>query len=419
MINRIKPKSSFVRNVLVLTTGTTIAQAVALAITPILTRIYTPEEFGVFSVYIAIMGLLLVFATGRYEHAIMLPSNDEDAINIVGLIVLIAFIFSFFILMVLLIADNMIAKWIFGDENLKSLLYFLPISLLISGSAQALNYWSNRKSKYKLMASSRMLRSSATGAGQLFLNKTGLQKIGLIGGYIFGEIILLGTLWKKLAPDIVKLKSNLTLSRMLYLSKRYSNFPKYDLLATLFNQGSRQLMVIFFGVLFGAEVAGYYGLTQRVLAAPLAFIGTAFLDVFKQRAAESYASTGSCRDIYVKVFKLLVVISFIPFLMLFLYGEELFSFVFGPEWGISGQYAQVLALMLLFQFVASPLSYVLYIAEKQHINLFGQTLLLIASAISIFIGVNLSSVDKTLNIYAISMSFVYIFYLFVSYKFSS
>jgi O-antigen/teichoic acid export membrane protein len=413
-----KPKSSFVRNVLVLTTGTTLAQAITLAITPILTRIYTPEEFGIFFVYIAITWLLMVFVTGRYEHAIMLPSNDEDAINIVGLILLIAFIFSLFIFMLLLVADNTLAKWIFGDENLKHLLYFLPISLLVLGSSQALNYWFNRKSKYKLMASSRILRSAAAGSGQLLLNKTGLQNIGLIGGYIIGEIILFGTLWKKLSPDIVKFKSKLTINRMFYLSKRYSDFPKYDVLASFFNQGSSQLMVIFFGVLFGAEVAGYYGLTQRVLAVPLAFVGTAFLDVFKQRAAESYVSTGSCRDIYVKVFKLLVVISFIPFLILFLYGKELFSFVFGSEWGISGEYAQVLAFMLLFKFVASPLSYVLYIAEKQKYNLIGQVFMFSVSCLSLYVGYLNKSIVITLVAFSLLISIVYIFYIIISYKYS-
>jgi O-antigen/teichoic acid export membrane protein len=356
MSNKINLKSSFVRNVLVLTTGTTIAQAIALAITPILTRIYSPEEFGVFSIYMAIAGLLAIVATGRYEHAIMLQPEDEDAAGIVGLIALIALFISIVILIALLIADEGIAQLLFNDGSQKNLLYFLPASILISGCAQALNYWSNRKSKYKLMASSRVLRTFAAGSSQLSLSITGLNKIGLICGYVIGQTVLVGTLWQKNVPNILKIKSNITLSKIKSLAKRYSDFPKYDLPASIFNQGSQQFLVIFFGIAFGSEVAGYYGLTQRVLSVPIAFIGTAVLDVFKQRASESFVSTGSCRHIYVKVLKILLVLSFIPFTLLFLYGEELFSFVFGREWSLSGSYAQILAFMLLFRFVSSPLS---------------------------------------------------------------
>jgi O-antigen/teichoic acid export membrane protein len=85
MLNKLKPKSEFSRNVLTLMTGTTIAQAIPIAISPILTRIYTPEDFGVFALYMSVVSIVSVVATGRYELAIMLPKKDEDAINIVTL----------------------------------------------------------------------------------------------------------------------------------------------------------------------------------------------------------------------------------------------------------------------------------------------------------------------------------------------
>ena len=93
MINKLKPKSEFSRNVLTLMTGTTIAQAIPIAISPILTRIYTPEDFGMFALYMSVASILSVVATGRYELAIMLPKKDEDAVNIVALSIIISFSF--------------------------------------------------------------------------------------------------------------------------------------------------------------------------------------------------------------------------------------------------------------------------------------------------------------------------------------
>ena len=94
MINKLKPKSEFSRNVLTLMTGTTIAQAIPIAISPILTRIYTPEDFGILALFVAISTIFGSIANGRYELAIMLPKKDEDAINIfaLGFIVNVGFI---------------------------------------------------------------------------------------------------------------------------------------------------------------------------------------------------------------------------------------------------------------------------------------------------------------------------------------
>ena len=100
MLNRLKPKSEFARNVLTLMTGTTIAQAIPIAISPILTRIYTPEDFGIFALYMSMASILSVVATGRYELAIMLPKKDEDAINIVALSLIISFLVSFIALLI-------------------------------------------------------------------------------------------------------------------------------------------------------------------------------------------------------------------------------------------------------------------------------------------------------------------------------
>jgi len=104
MLTKLKPKSEFSRNVLTLMTGTTIAQAIPIAISPIVTRIYTPEDFGIFALFIAIITIFGSIANGRYELAIMLPKKDEDAINIFALGFIIISVMSLFLLILVVIS---------------------------------------------------------------------------------------------------------------------------------------------------------------------------------------------------------------------------------------------------------------------------------------------------------------------------
>ena len=94
MINKLKPKSEFSRNVLTLMTGTTIAQAIPIAISPILTRIYTPEEFGIFALYMAFISIGAAIVTGKYEMAILLPKRNEYAKYLVVISIFLTTCFS-------------------------------------------------------------------------------------------------------------------------------------------------------------------------------------------------------------------------------------------------------------------------------------------------------------------------------------
>jgi len=107
MIDSARPASASARHVLTLMTGTTLAQAIALAISPILTRLYAPEQFGVFALYLSIVALLAIVATGRYELAIVLPESDVDAWHLCALALLIAAAVS---------VSTLLGVWIFGER---------------------------------------------------------------------------------------------------------------------------------------------------------------------------------------------------------------------------------------------------------------------------------------------------------------
>ena len=142
--------NEFNRNVVTVMTGTTIAQAIPIAIMPILTRLYTPEEFGIFALYVAIASIFGVIATARYELAIMLPKKDSEAANLFNLSIIITFIISLFTLLFVLIFHQPLINLI-GNPEIGKWLYFIPLTVLFTGLYQTLNYWSSRKKNFLIL----------------------------------------------------------------------------------------------------------------------------------------------------------------------------------------------------------------------------------------------------------------------------
>jgi len=413
MLNRLKLKSEFSRNVLTLMTGTTIAQAIPIAISPILTRIYTPEDFGVFALYMSVASLLSVMATGRYELAIMLPKKDEDAINIVAFSILIAFFVSFISFLIVFFFNAQITN-LLGNPEISSWLYFIPLTVLLTGVYQSFNYWSNRKKQYKRLATSRVVQSGTTSASNLAMGFGGFGSSGLILGGILGQGVATGVLGSSIfKSDLELFKKSVNSLKIFALGKRYIKFPKFDLVASLLNVFSYQVIMILFNIFFSATVAGYYYLTQRILSIPMAFIASAISDVFREEASKDFKEYGNAKNIYKATFQKLFILGFIFSLILYFLAIDIFRIVFGEEWIVAGEYVQILTPLLFMKFISSPLSFMLYIEEKQQLNLYSQVLFILSITYSFFVSDNAYEV---LNNIVTLFSLVYLYYLYISAK---
>jgi len=144
MIKKMKPKSEFGKNTLSLVSGNIIAQSIPMILAPILTRIYTPEEFVLFATFMSIVGIFMVIATGKYEMAIVMPEKDKETINIFALSILITIFISILSLIIVSIFNEEIVKLI-NHEELKNWLFLIPISVLVSGFLQTMNLWQIKK----------------------------------------------------------------------------------------------------------------------------------------------------------------------------------------------------------------------------------------------------------------------------------
>ena len=412
MLHKLKPKSEFSRNVLTLMTGTTIAQAIPIAISPILTRIYSPEDFGVFALYISIVSIISVVSTGRYELAIMLPKKDEDAISIVVLSSIITLLVSFILFLIILVFNSQITN-LLGNPEISDWLYIIPVSILLTGLFKSFNYWNNRKKHYKKLAVNRVIQSGSTATANLGLGFGGFGVSGLIVSGVVGQGLATTLLGKITWEEDKNLFKKVTKIKIFALARRYIKFPKYDILATLSNVLSQQITHILFNTLFSSTVAGYYYFTQRILGLPIAFIAAAILDVFKEEASRCYKEYGNAKDIYISTFKKLLILSFIPSILLYIFAVDLFTFVFGENWKVAGIYTQILTPMLFLRFISSPLSFMLYIGEKQKLNLYGNFLFLLLTILSFYFS---NTALEAVKLLSITYSLIYLIYLYVSAK---
>ena len=374
-------KSEFNRNVLTLMTGTTIAQAIPIAITPILTRIYTPEDFGVFALFIAIASIFGTIVNGRYELAIMLPRKDEDAINIFALGFIITFVISLILLILVLVFNNYFVN-LLDNKEIGVWLFFIPITVFLIGLWQLLNYFNIRKKQYRDIAKATIIKTIVLSTVQLSIGLIKSGVTGLISGQIISQLFANTKLLSNIIKDKV-LISKISKKKIISLAKKYQDFPKHDAPAALSNTAASVLPLILLPKLFGLAMGGYFFLAHKMIAIPSALIGKSISEVFFQEMSVKKNMRFKCWPFFIKTVKHLLFIALPISFFIVLFGPYLFQIVFGEQWKISGEIARYLAIVFLFKFVVSSVSSMLSVSGYIKKGAFWKYLYLITS-LSIF-----------------------------------
>ncbi len=410
MFRKLSIKSDLTKNILTLMTGTTIAQAIPIGISPILTRIYSPEDFGIFAIYISIVTILSVLSTGAYDMAVMLPKKDIDALHIMELSIGIVIIISLLTLFIVWIFNEQITLLI-GNESISTWLYFIPISIFLTGLVQNMTYWLNRHKYYKEIARSRVLQSASTSGSQLLMGSIGFISFGLIAGRIFGQVVLTLVVGKFFLIKRKKIFKERRKLKIFALAKRYKKFPLYESWSNLLNTSSTELPVILITSFFSVGIAGFYALANRMLLLPMSLIGSSIGQVYFQEASKIKSNKDALRNLTLTIYKKLVMIGTIPISIIIVYGDVIFTFVFGDEWKISGEFAQILGIWILFVFISSPLSNLLVVLEKQKESLYFNILIFISRVLSIVLGfIFFDDAYNTILLFGITGAIFWIFW---------
>ncbi|WP_297484818.1 oligosaccharide flippase family protein [Sulfurimonas sp.] len=413
MLNKLKPKSEFSKNVLTLMTGTTIAQAIPIAISPILTRIYTPEYFGVFALYLAIVGFISIVITARYEMAIVLPRSDEEAINILALALLITVSLVVLTTLIMLLFKDEILQ-LFNAQSVGNLIFLVPISLLFAGLIQTFNYWSNRKEYFKAMSSSQIAQSFAIGSMQPLLGYFSING-GLILGNILGRAVAAFVLVDKFVKNDKECLKEINKKSMITQMKKYKDFPLVNSLHAFSDILRSSGSVMLISTFFGTTVLGFYALSLRALQVPVGIIGSALGQVLYKKFTTLHNNGEDlysyAKSVVVKLF--LIAVPF--FVLLFFIAPELFAFVFGEKWRVAGEYSQLLIPYLFMNFLISPISHIPIILEKQKKFFYLNLIVNIGMLLILFVG-NIFHYDFTTLLCSISL-FMCSFYIYTLWWF--
>jgi len=409
------PKGHFSRSVLKIAGGTALGQGIVMLSTPLLTRIFSPEDFGLLAVYSSLLSVVLVVACLRYEMAISLPKDEGEAAHVVVLSLLSVAVVTVLAFVVCVGGSQRLGTWLKSPGLVPYLTWLLPIGVFGGGIYQALSSWAVRQRDYGCLARTRVHQGIAQVASQVGLGLLIKGPVGLLVGADVGRLSGSGTLTRAawgLGKDHFKV---VTLNGLRRMATRYRQFPLVNAFSALVNALGLYLPVVAITSLYGTEVAGQFSLSQRIVGLPIILIGQALSVVFTAEGAALIRESPAQLDGLVsRTIRKLLIIGVGPLVLLALLGPWGFRILFGSSWGQAGLFVRILAPMYIFQFVAWPLSQTLLLLELQTLQValdIGRMMAVVASLfIPAFLGFGPTEV---IIIFGLVLAFFYLLTLVI------
>ncbi len=352
-------KRKFIRNVAAVATGSAAAQAITIAFSPIITRLYGAEAFGVLGVFMAIISVISPVAALTYPIAIVLPKSDADAKELVRLSLYIAVIVASLTSFVLFFFQGQIVG-LLQIDNIALYLTLVPLVILIVVSLQVSRQWLIRKKQFSIIAKAEALNafiinSTKSGIGLFYPFAAVLVLLAVFGQLLHAGILTLGAKSSQSSKhgNGIETASQKT-GTIKELMCRHRDFPFYRAPQVLINTISQNLPVLMLASFFGPAPAGFYAICRRVLGMPSRLLGKAVKDVFYPRITEAAHKGENLTFLIIQATTGMAAVGILPFAVIVAFGPWLFGFVFGVEWTTAGEYARWLALMLFFHFINRP-----------------------------------------------------------------
>lgn len=387
LINKYLPRSEFTKGVFAISSGTMAGQVIVLIVTPIITRLYSPSDYGVLAVYASVIGVIAVISSLRYELAIPLPKDDQTAANVLVLALIICLSISIV---------SGVALWCLGGylvtftktPALKAYLWLIPLGTFGAGSYTIFSLWAVRANNYRKLGQTKLTQGIMLVVTQIALGILNIKPLGLLLGLLAGHTAGIGTLAVSTLKINKQIFKKVSFDRVLMVAKRYRRFPLFSSYTSFIDAISCQAPAFLLAALYGPSVAGLYAFSQRVISAPLVLVGKSVDQVYfgeASRLINNDPSGKSLLRIYFRTANKMFLLGILFVIPLFLFSPVLFELLFGKIWREAGHYVQIMAPMFLVQFVIAPLSQTLNVIERQDIQLFWVIIWLFGVTISFVI----------------------------------
>lgn len=386
-------QSVFVRNVMMIVTGTAGAQMIAMAFMPFITRIYGPEAFGLLGTFISVTTILMPMAALTYPIAIILPKDNAEALGIAKLSILIAFITSSVVALILWCFGEEIAL-LFDAENIIVYLALIPVAMIFSAIHQVNEQWVMRLHLYKTAAKVALSQSILINGAKIsigFFHPIAFTLIAMqvVSSALYGLLLWFG-MRRSLVSSLVDIKSDLTIKE---LASKYKDFALYRAPQVTINAVSQSLPVLMLAFYFDITSAGFYALGRTIVGVPSALLGKAVGDVFYPRISAAANQNEKLQPLVKKATLLLALVGAIPFSFLILLGPWLFSLLFGSEWEVAGEYARWLSVWMFFMFLNAPSIKAIPVITAQGLHLIYTNIGVILRILALYFGYAVFSSD--------------------------
>lgn len=351
-------RSKTAQNIAVLVAGTAGAQALAILVSPIITRLYGPEVYGVFGVFSSLLMILTSIGAMSYPMALVLPKEHYEAVHVTRVSAGIA----------LSVATILTVVWLFSPDILKKLpgihesgdyLGFLPLALLAGTWSQVASLWLTRLGDFKSISKITLLNAVWMNIARVFVGLTWPAAAGLIWIYILGQIALAMQMTKAVCNrtplhEEASHATGTAPTQLSYIFWKYRDFPLYRAPQDFINAVSRGIPVIALSSMSGPASAGLYMLATQLMGIPSTLVGNAITNVLYPDMARRSHDGRSLTVVIVRATSILALIGLVPFGTIFLFGPWLFSMAFGENWRDAGAYSQWLALFYYVNFINKP-----------------------------------------------------------------
>lgn len=375
------------RDVLRLVSGTLGGRLILLVAMPIVTRLYSPDDFALLSVYMGLVGIIAVVACLRFDIAIPVAGDESDAAHLLVLALISAAAFAAVCAVVVLVFPQELAQFL-GLPRLAPWLWLVPLGVVLASAYSALQFWATRARRFGSIAVTRITQAAAGAGTMLGLGWAGGAPLGLL----LGNMLSIGAGSLRLGLDLIRCDKHalrqVTISGLGLTFRRYRRYPIYSTPEALANTVGIQIPVMMVAAFAGVE-AGFLIVAQQIMAAPMALLGASVSQVYVSRAPEALRD-GRLAEFTTAILRRLMLVGLAPLLLAGLLAPTLLPLIFGTQWVRSGEIVTWMVPWIVLQFLASPISLVMFVTGRQRnmlmLTLFGAALRIGAVGIATLVG---------------------------------
>ena len=365
-------ESRYAHDIRKVTTSATLSQLLFIASTPLLTRLYAPEDFGVLAIFVSILGIVPVVATLRYDIAISLSADKQESFHTLTLCLVGS------------VACTALVAIVFGSgvlegtefAQLQPYWWLVSIGTLAVGVFTALNAWVGYEQQFGLVARVKLKQAFSSVVAQIILGLLTAGPLGLLVGYVISQFY--GATSFAVAAMRAR-PERFSVRQVWAAAAKYRRFFYFSFPAGVVNRLGIHIVPVLFGYFYSLPTAGFFLLAQRLVALPMMVIGTSVAQVYTNRLAKDSLVGGTrLMPTYIKTVLLLLATGLVPMALLVAFAPWLFELVFGNEWRIAGEFCQVLVPAFYAQFVVAPMIQTLNVLGYQMTQLIWDILRLTA-----------------------------------------